>query len=216
MLGDLFDPKSEYFVSEHLRPHWSQNGAIVFVTFRTHDSIPSAIVAQWDLEKQQWLASRGYSEPRRWSDIVPTLTEKDRAEFQRHFERTRDDFLDGCAGRCLLRRPEFAQIVAQSLLHFDGVRYRMGDFIVMPNHVHLLCAFPSPESMAGAFDSWLHYTAVRINRALGESGRFWQGEPFDHLVRSWTQYEYFREYIAANPVKAGLKQGEYIHWRLEE
>jgi type I restriction enzyme R subunit len=49
--------------------------------------------------------------------------------------------------------------VADSLLHFDDERYRMGDFVVMPNHVHLLANFPTVEEMKAQSDSWLHYTA---------------------------------------------------------
>jgi len=61
--------------------------------------------------------------------------------------------LDSCHGRCLLKRPELATIVADSLLHFDGQRYRIGDFIVMPNHVHLLAVFRGAEAMKEQYDS---------------------------------------------------------------
>ena len=71
--------------------------------------------------------------------------------------------------------------------------------------VHLLAVFPTPEAMKEQCDSWLHYTAFRINRAIGEKGKFWQQEPFDHLVRSPEQYEYLRQYVADNPQKAGLR-----------
>ena len=98
-------------------------------------------------------------------------------------------------------------------MHFDGERYRMGDFIVMPNHVHLMAAFADPDSMRAQFDSWTHFTAVQINRSIGEKGRFWQQEPFDHLVRSVEQYDYLRRYIAENPVKANPKPGEYLYRR---
>ena len=63
------------------------------------------------------------------------------------------------------------------------------------------------------FDSWLHYSAFRINQEIGERGHFWQTEPFDHLVRSVKQYEYLRDYIANNPRKARLKEGECIYRR---
>jgi putative transposase len=213
MLGELFDPKAEWFVREHFRPHWTQAGAVVFITFRTHDSIPRTVLQRWEQEKQQWLRVRGHDAEKHWSAVEPTLTEKDRADFQKEFGRRREDFLDTCHGRCLLQRPELASIVAQSLLHFDGERYRMGDFIVMPTHVHLLAAFATAEAMREQCDSWLHYTAREINRAIGEKGKFWQQEPFDHLVRSLEQYEYLRQYIADNPRKAGLKPGQYLHRR---
>ena len=91
----------------------------------------------------------------------------------------------------------------------------MGDFIVMPNHVHLLAAFPDPESMSKRCASWMHFTAVKIHEALGVKGHFWQREPVDHLVRSVEQYEYLRKYIADNPIKAKLKPGEYDYRRYE-
>jgi type I restriction enzyme R subunit len=215
MLGELFDPKLEWLISEHCRPHWSQDGAVVFITFRTHDSIPREVIERWDREKSDWILRRGCSESGHWTRLVELLSERDRAEFHRTFNRCREDYLDTCHGRCLLRQPKLSSIVADSLLHFDGDRYRMGDFVVMPNHVHLLAAFPSAGEMKDQCDSWMHYTAFRINQAIGEKGKFWQQEPFDHLVRSLEQYEYLRRYIADNPKKAGLKTGEYFYWRYE-
>lgn len=215
MLGEFFDPKADWLVREHFRPHWSQTGAVVFITFRTHDSIPRQVLQQWEREKQDWLRLNGHDATKHWSVVVPTLVETDRANFHKRFNRCREDFLDTCQGRCLLRRPELARMVADSLLHFDGDRYRMGDFIVMPTHVHLLASFASVDAMKEQCDSWLHYTARQINRAIGEKGKFWQQEPFDHLVRSPEQYEYLRRYIADNPRKAGLKPGEYFYRRYE-
>lgn len=69
--------------------------------------------------------------------------------------------------------------------------------------------------MKTQIDSWLHWTATQINRKTGIRGHFWQQEPFDHLVRSIEQYEYLRQYIADNPKKGGLREGEYIYRRLE-
>lgn len=216
MLGELFDPKAELFIYEHCRPHWSQAGSVVFITFRTYDSIPRKVLERWEREKQEWVRQRGPDNGNHWSVVVPTLSEKDRAAFHKTFNHTRETFLDSCHGWCLLKQPELSSIVAKSLLHFDGDRYRMGDFVVMPNHVHFLAVFPSAEAMKEQCDSWLHYTAFRINRAIGEKGKFWQQEPFDHLVRNLEQYEYLRQYISNNPKKAGLKPGEYYYRRLDE
>ncbi|QDU96628.1 hypothetical protein Pla8534_44490 [Lignipirellula cremea] len=87
----------------------------------------------------------------------------------------------------------------------------MGDFVIMPNHVHLLVAFGSASLLKEQCDSWLHFTACSINRAMGESGKFWQQEPFDYLVRSPEQYEYLRDYIADNPRKARVSSGEFLY-----
>jgi putative transposase len=216
MLGVCFDPKGEFLIYEHCRAHWSQAGAVIFITFRTDDSIPREVLQRWDREKQQWLHQRGKGAGAHWSVVLPTLSEKERAAFQKTFNRCREAFLDSCHGRCLLERRELAAIVAESLLHFYGQRYRMGDFVVMPNHVHLLAAFPTADAMKNQCDSWLHYTAFRINPAIGEKGKFWQQEPFDHLVRSPDQYAYLRKYIADNPDKAGLTPGRYYYRRLSD
>ena len=248
MLGELFDPKAELFIHDRLRPHWSQAGAIVFVTFRTFDSLPKDVIQRWESEKQEWvervLHSRGSlraptpsqtvatdaatsrcdkSLPKaamvrganhdyqHWSKGVPMLTDVQRHEFDFHFNRCRETKLDECLGACVLKRPELAKIVADSMLHFDGDRYQMGDFVVMPNHVHLLAAFATPEIMERQLDSWLHYTAFRINPLIGSKDHFWQQEPFDHLVRSVEQYDYLRNYIARNSEKAGIKPGEFYY-----
>jgi len=85
----------------------------------------------------------------------------------------------------------------------------------MPTHVHLLAAFASADSMKKQCDSWLHYTAVHINRAMGQRGKVWQQEPFDHLVRNVEQYDYLRQYIADNPRKARLKPDECLYRRYD-
>ena len=101
-------------------------------------------------------------------------------------------------------------------MRFHGDRLLIHAAVVMPTHVHLLAAFATAEMMKEQCDSWLHYTARQINRQIGGKGKFWQQEPFDHLVRTVGQYEYLRRYIADNPCKAGLKPGEYLYHRYEK
>ncbi len=216
MLGETFDPDAEYFVHEHFRPHWSQAGAVVFITFRTRDSIPQEVIERWDNEKQDWMHRHGYRSNEHWSLIVESISDSHRTQFTKHFNRFREDFLDTCHGLCLLKNQESASIVAESLLHFDNDRYRMGDFVVMPNHVHLLAVFLNEKYMKDQCDSWLHFTAVQINKSHRQKGKFWQQEPFDHLVRSPEQYGYLRKYIEDNPRKARLNQGEYLYRRYHD
>ncbi len=209
--GELFDPKADLSISAHFRPHWSQSGAIVFITFRTADSIPKDVLRQWEREKQDWLLRQSGSSQRHWSEILPTLDPLTQARFKQEFNRRRECYLDTCQGECVLRNPILARIVADTLLFFDGERYRLGDFVVMPNHVHLLASFPSGESMTRQCDSWMHFSAWKINRQLKRKGKFWQQEPFDHLVRSPEQYQYLRRYIRDNGCKAGLGSDEYLY-----
>ena len=209
-LGEVFDPQAEFSVKEHSREHWSQLGAIVFITFRTADSIPKDVLMRWENEKADWLQRNGCGSSAHWSKIVPTLDSKLQHRFKQTFNRHREDYLDTCHGECVLQRRELAQIVYDSFMHFDGDRYQMGDFIIMPNHVHLLCAL-GPTDLVAQCDSWLHYTARQINLVLGRKGKFWQQEPFDHLVRNPDQYEYLRSYIAKNGTKANLREDQFLY-----
>lgn len=148
-----------------------------------------------------------------WSQVLSTLGEQDQIAFRKDFDRCREDFLDTCRGACVLKEPKVAKIVADSLMHFDGDRYHLGDFVIMPNHFHVLVTFPDPQHVKSQRDSWLHYTARKINQEPGKSGKFWQQEPFDHLVRSSGQCEYLRNYMADNPRKAKLQSGHYFFRR---
>ena len=71
MLGEVFDPKAETHIFEHCRPHWSQAGAVVFVTFRTEDSIPQKVIELWDRQKTVWLERRGYDGSQHWRTSSP-------------------------------------------------------------------------------------------------------------------------------------------------
>jgi len=215
MLGECFDPKAGFSIHEHCRPHWCQAGSVVFITFRTADSIPKPVLHRWEREKEAWLKKNKIELTGHWSVIVPELAPELRWQFKKKFRRHREEYLDTCQGKCVLQSRPLAEIVANSLLYFDGERYRMGDFIVMPNHVHLLCAFSSEEALVTQCDSWLHFTARQINRKLDQKGKFWQQEPFDHLVRSPEQYEYLKKYIAQNGLKAGLNKDQYLYRSFE-
>jgi len=69
-------------------------------------------------------------------------------------------------------------------MHFDGDRYEIMDFVIMPNHVHWLVAFPAEDLMLRQCESWKRFTTTKINQVIGRQGRFWQQDGFDHLVRS--------------------------------
>ncbi len=79
--------------------------------------------------------------------------------------------------------------------------------------VHLLVAFGTESSLKDQCASWLRYTARQLDRTTGSSGKFWQPEPFDHLVRGPEQYDSLRQYIADNPRKANLRPGESLYRR---
>jgi type I restriction enzyme R subunit len=209
----VFDRDAEVLITERRLPHWAQAGAITFITWRTDDSIPAPILAQWRADRCRWLRARGIDpDAPDWRAQLGGLNRALQREFRREFSERWHNELDACHGACVLRQCELAQIVADSLRHFDGERYLLTDFVVMPNHIHLLAAFRDEPAMLAQCESWKHFTAVRINRCLARKGRFWEQDGFDHLVRTEEHFAYFRRYIAENPLKARLREGEYIHF----
>ena len=102
--------------------------------------------------------------------------------------------------------------VGKSLLHFDDEKYDVERFIVMPNHVHVLIQMRTGFDLRKQFREIQRYSARQINNLIGRSGELWQGEPFDHVVRSEKQFVYLQNYIRENPMKANVPEGEYLFW----
>ena len=187
---ELFDPNAEVRITEGNLPHWFQPGVTYFITFRTDDSMPKEVADLWYQLRDDWLR-RHKIDPTAtdWTKQLRALPLAQQNEFHETFSREYLECLDKGHGECVLRRPELAEIVARSLRHFDGDRYHLGDFVVMPNHVHLLVCLIGDTELETLCYSWKKFTGGRINDALGRKGRFWQEESFDHLVRSAEQFE---------------------------
>jgi putative transposase len=199
MSFELFDPQGEVRITLGNLPHWYQPGATCFVTFRTADSLPRDVADQWHRRRRDWLERHGIDPHMpRWNAALRGLPENVQSEFHATFSREFLEHLDKGHGACVLRRRELAQIVADSLRHFDGQRYLLGDFVVMPNHVHLLVMPLGDTDIQAQCSSWKRFTATQINRVLQQTGEFWQTESFDHLVRSAAQFERIQRYIAEN------------------
>ena len=210
----FFDRTSEVYISYRRLPHWEQAGCTYFVTWRTEDTIPEPVLRRWKVERAVWLRKRGIDpqEPS-WREQLRQLPRTDRFSYHEHFTRPWMERLDECHGQCLLRRPELAKIVADSLASGNQTGYLLGDFVVMPNHVHVLVQLPTEGQLKPQCKSWKRWTARLINSAVEASGRFWQPESFDTLVRSEAHFAPLRAYIGANPAAAGLQVGEYHYYR---
>ena len=104
----------------------------------------------------------------------------------------------------LLGLPRVARFVEDALLHFQGQRYGLHAWCVMPDHVHVLVTPFEDRPLGEILHSWKSFTANEVNRMLHRAGVLWQRESFDHLVRSPEAFQKFLVYIEANPVAAGL------------
>jgi REP element-mobilizing transposase RayT len=95
-----------------------------------------------------------------------------------------DRLLDGeCSGPTYLRIPAVAQVVIAAIRRGAGGDYLLHTWVVMPNHVHLLL---TPHIEPSVVLRRLKGASAReANHLLGLMGQpFWQGESYDHLVRS--------------------------------
>lgn len=111
---------------------------------------------------------------------------------------------DAGHGSCLLRRPEVARIVWDNWRHFVGVRYDLGAWVIMPNHVHILIRVHEGWPLEGILRSWKSFTAKRIMAVAGVSAPVWLDDYWDRFIRDEGHWLNTRAYIESNPVAAGL------------
>ncbi|OYP34981.1 transposase [Rhodopirellula sp. MGV] len=211
LVGELFDPKGDFDTWNRTRPHWHQPAAICFLTMRLNDSIPASVIQRWFRERLDFLRRQGVDVDRDWKAGYQKLSLEDQQRFDKHFSRQRETTLDNCLGECTLANPIAASEVAKSLAKFHGDRYWLGDFVIMPNHVHCLISFQTSELAKTQPGGWMRYSARQINRSTDRTGVLWFPEPFDHLVRNAEQLDYLRNYIRDNPKKAGISAGKFLY-----
>jgi valyl-tRNA synthetase len=200
-----FDEYADVDVSRRNLPHWFQAGTTCFVTFRLADSLPAEKLAQLEEERSRWLAHH----PLPWSDV-------EKREYYDRFPAKIDEWLDAGYGSCILAKETVARIVADALRHFDGARYDLGAWVVMPNHVHALVAPKQGHDLGAILHSWKSFTANQINKQLGRSGPLWQHESYDHIVRNEEALLRITEYIERNPEKAGITVAQASSLRSDE
>ena len=201
----FFDRDAETEKHQNRLPHWEQHGKIHYVTFRLADSVSQERALQWREDKDIWLKQH----PKPWSKEVAR-------QYNQRFTLKMEELLDAGYGACELARPEIANLVAEALRYFDRQngerepRYELGEFVVMPNHVHVLVKPIEGYGLSSIIQSWKSFTATKINGKLGLKGAFWKDENFDHVVRSEEFLTKYEEYIRENPGKAGLAPTSFV------
>jgi putative transposase len=218
-----FDPSADLFVTTRNLPHWFQAGAAIFITFRTYDSLPKSALVQMRVEFEDWLARQ--SLPSAIAKIQFELRSEERRlllsaypkmiqwQVTRRFDALFNRALDDCHGECLVGIPENAKIVSDAILFYEGTRYLLDCFVVMPNHVHAIVQFMEGFDLQLVGQSWMRYSARKINQRMGRKGVLWQPEPFDHIIRSGEQLSHLRRYIALNPQVARLTEDQFVYWK---
>lgn len=169
-------------------PHLDQPGLIQALTFRLHDSVPVQIIDRWKGE----LA------------LAAATDTKTRQAREQELRWRIARYEDAGHGACWLADQRIGQLVEQALLHFDGDRYHLGAWCIMPNHVHVLIKTVTGYRLDQVVHSWKSYTALQANRLLSRSGHFWARDFYDRYIRDDAHLARAIAYIEQNPVKAGL------------
>jgi REP element-mobilizing transposase RayT len=106
-------------------------------------------------------------------------------------------------GAHFLRDHRAAQSMENALLHFDGERYRLLAWCVMPNHVHVVAEQTEGWPLATVVHTWKSFGAKQINRALNRTGPVWMREYYDRFMRDDDHLSTTIAYVEQNPVAKG-------------
>ncbi len=181
-------------------PHWTQEGGIYSITFRLGDSVPPPVV-------EEWKAERTRLEERRSSGAI---TPREAAELKRLHSEKVEAYLDAGHGSCILREQEIGGLVEGALKHFDGDRYSLHAWCVMPNHVHVVVEPTVGWDLPKILHSWKSYTGHEIKKMREVDGDVWQAESYDHLIRDLADYSSALAYVEGNPTTAGLGNWKWV------
>ncbi len=168
-------------------PHFNMSGLYQGITYRLADSLPRSVSVP--------SASRSQSDA-------------EKAERRKLIEGE----LNKGYGSCILRDKEIAKIVVDAWTYFDGTRYDLVAYVVMPNHVHVLIKTYVRFSVSKVVHSWKSFTAHEINKCMKcgrdarapSTSKVWQNDYFDRFIRDERHFAQAVAYIHENPVKAGL------------
>jgi REP element-mobilizing transposase RayT len=194
------DPENHLVAGFHSRgalPHLKREGGTYFVTFRQAGTLPRDVLLAFKAERESALHhALAAKRPLTWHE---------QEELFRWYSDRVDRYLDCGHSACHLRRPACAEVVVGALKFFDGQRYQLQAWVIMPNHVHVVVWPAPPHTLSEILHGWKSFTAHEINKLLTEKAvPFWQSESYDHLIRDDDDLHRCSNYVWMNPVNAGL------------
>jgi REP element-mobilizing transposase RayT len=97
--------------------------------------------------------------------------------------------------------PEERDLVFGIIRRWDGERLELRAVVVMDDHVHVVVV-PHPGQILGRIlHSWKSFSANRLQRTTGRTGRVWQADSYDRIVRDDRELTQTIQYIRHNPVR---------------
>ena len=83
-------------------------------------------------------------------------------------------------------------------------KFVIHDFVVMPNHVHLLMTIPQNQTLEQSMQLIKGGFSFRAGKDLGFKGEIWSRGFSDVQVHDEISFTGHRSYIEMNPIRAGL------------
>ncbi len=99
---------------------------------------------------------------------------------------------------------KIALLFVEVLLNYRAEgKYLLHEFVVMPDHFHLLIS-PNLITLERSLQLIKGGFSFRLNKSLKVKRDVWQTSFLDRRVRDSLEYQKYKEYIWQNPVKRGL------------
>lgn len=108
-------------------------------------------------------------------------------------------------GRSVFRVTENADILVEAIFHYrDAGAYLLHEFVIMPDHLHLLLTPGRETSLEKAVQLIKGGSSHRIHKVRGQKIEIWQVGFHDWTMRDAVDWQTKVTYIRMNPVKARL------------
>jgi putative transposase len=107
--------------------------------------------------------------------------------------------------RRLLQTERSANLFVEILYHYRAeASYLLHEFVVMPNHVHLILSPQEAVTIEKTIQLIKGEFSFRAKKAFGWKETVWHRSFNDRRLRDASEYARAREYVLVNPVEANL------------
>jgi putative DNA methylase len=100
------------------------------------------------------------------------LAHLEEKEIELERRRRIEDYLDKGTGAAWLKHRGVAHVVQDALLFFDGERYRLSAWVIMPNHVHALLRPEFGNTLSAILHTWKSYSSNQAKNCWDEKANF--------------------------------------------
>ena len=180
-------------------PVWTVDRAIYHLSLHLADSVPATERAAWQ-ELREELAEKARTAKRPFTaeeiDLMKSV----------YNERV-EKYLAAGYGGCLLKKPEAARALVETIEHDHGAGYLLHCWTIMPNHLHVIAQFDNGTEVRPTVETWKKISAHRINKAMSRNGSVWANGFYSRIIRDAAEYRRQIAYVMANPTSAGLTSG---------